>query len=324
MSLAEYLRESWIKRLEEERWAPEEPRGTWASNIGHPCLFYLWATRARWQDATTPDEALMCIFDLGNHYEAYAKDRLRAAGFEILEEQRLYVNEDLNIRGRCDGRIRKADDLAPEALKRRHGVLAEIKGLNDAAWSSVNSIEDMLASSRPWMRKWPHQLAFYVHEAEDDIGLFALINKLTGQPKFIVLELEEFNEHLAVAYRRIARVNGYLTLNRQAPALTYDPLYCARCDWAHICPTAASLTGLGDAIKMSSDHLDTMLGEVDTLEENGKAYQSSRTAVKKMLDETDAWPEDGTSRVLITDTYTVELETRGGRHYWSIKTERGE
>jgi len=322
--LEEYLRRKWMTRLEEERWAPEEPRGTWASNLGHPCLFYLWATRARWEEATTPEPTLMCIFDLGNHYEVYAKAKLRSAGFEILEEQRLYTNEELNIRGRCDGRLRTDDTEAPEVLKTRKGVLCEIKGLNDSAWNSLNTVQDMVDANKPWVRKWPHQLAFYVEEAGDEIGVFAFVNKLTGEPKFIVLEREEWVALLGAAYHRVGRVNGYLELGRQAPPLVFDPLYCNRCDWAHICPAAAKMTGTGEAVHMVSDHLDDHLANVNGLEAEGKAYHSSRDAVKEMLNQSDVWPRDGQIRTLVTGSYTVLLEVKGGRKYWSIQTERGD
>ena len=324
MPLSSYLRQQWMVRLEEERWKPEEPRGTWASNIGHPCLFYLWAQRARWEDATTPEPTLLCIYDLGNHYEAYAKARLRAAGFEVLEEQRLFVNEEFNIRGRCDGRIRTDDPEAPEILKTRGGVLCEIKGINDSDWGKFQTIEDMLSSNKPWARKWPHQLAFYVEEADDEIGVFAFINKMTGEPNFVVLEREKWVALPGAAYHRVGRVNGYLELGRQAPAMAYDPLYCARCDWAHICPTAAAITGSGEAVQMKSDHMDGLLANVNSFKEEGSLYHNSRDAVKEMLNGADVWPENGCTKTLITDGFTLLLEVKGGRKYWSIQTERGE
>lgn len=318
-----YLTGRWIGRLEENRWAPEEPRGHYASNLGHPCLFFLWAHRARWEEATSPETSRLCLFDLGDHYEAYAKAKLRDAGFEVLEEQRLYANEEFNIRGRIDGRIRTNDPEAPEVLRSRHGVLAEIKGLNDADWNKLNTIQDMVESSKPWVRKWPAQLGFYVEEAGDDFGIFAFVNKLTGEPNFILYDREEWTPLLGAAYHRVSRVNGYLKLGRQAPPLTFDPMYCNRCDWSHICPTAAAMTGSGEAVKMSGSQLDKLLEDVWTLEDEGRRYHSGRDAVKAMLVDAGVWPAEGMTRTVITDGFTLLLEMKGGRKHWSIATKRG-
>jgi len=318
-----YLARRWLKRLEEIRWAPEEPRGHWASNIGHPCLFYLWAQRARWAEAVTPEPTRLSLFDLGNHYEAYAKAKLRDAGFQVLEEQRLFVDEEHNIRGRCDGRIRTDDPEAPEILQTRHGIMAEIKGLNDADWGRLNTIKDMVASPKPWVRKWPHQLCFYVEEAGDKLGVFAFVNKLTGEPKFITLDRDKWVPLLDFAYHNLNRVNGYLELGRVAPAIDFDPTYCNRCDWSHICPTAAAVTGSGEAVKMKSQHFDDLIANVDRHKIEGRVWGSSRDSVKRILEESDLWPDDGATRTIITDGFTLLLETKGGRHHWSIKTERG-
>lgn len=323
--VTEYLEFQWRNRLEENRWAPEAPRGTWASNLGHPCLYYLWAQRARWDDATTPEPALLSIFDLGNHYEAYAKAKLRDAGFEILEEQRLYEDEELEIRGRIDGRIRTDDPGAPEILRTRKGVLAEIKGINDSDWSKFNTVEDIVNAGKVWAEKWPAQLLFYVDGAGDDEGVFCFVNKMTGEPKFVMVDLNEWHERiLAPAKQRVSRINGYLSLGVAPKPMTYDPKYCARCDWAHICPTAASMQGAGEAVTMSSKAMDQGLDDVASLEAEGKSYQKSKTQVKAFLDASNAWPEEGFERTLMTDGYILLLKTKNGRHYWSIETERGE
>lgn len=322
-----FVEETWLQRLEEKRRAPEEPLGHWASNVGHPCLFYLWANRALWEQAVMPEPTRLAIYDLGNFYEDFTKEKLADAGFEVLEAQALIVDEELNVRGRCDGRIRTGREGAPEVLTRRKGWLVEIKGINSHDWDKLSKVEDLLASSKPWVRLWPVQLGFYVDRSGDKEGGFIFVNKLTGEPKLVSLTLEgkknAVRDELEAACNRIRRVNGYLALGREAPPLAeFDPLWCQRCDWSHVCPTAARFEGSGEAKVMKSDHFDELLGEVVATEDHGKAYSSNRAAVKKILDDAKVWPEKDGTTVLVTDAFTLALETKGGRHYWNIQTER--
>ncbi len=322
--ISSYLFHKWVGRLRERQRPPEEPTGHWASNLGHPCLFALWAQRARWADQATPEDTLLSIFDLGDFYEEFAKEKVRDSGIKVFSSQVLIADEELNIRGRSDFRVRTDDVEAPEHLKRRHGVIAEIKGINDSDWQSIDCVDAMLESRKPWVRKWPHQLAFYVDKSGEDVGVFVFVSKITGVPKTIELWVEDWRPLLEDAYYRISRVNGYLKLGREAPPLVYDPVFCGRCNWAHICATAATMTGTGEAVTMKSEHLDKQLANVSRHEVEGKAYTSGRDSVKKMLDDTaGAWPKEGITRTLITDAYTLLLETKGGRHYWSVKTKRG-
>jgi len=320
--------------LVRDRGAPWRPANHYASNLGHPCMFYLYAARIRWEEGVQPDTHRLGLFKFGNYMEDIVKDQLRTAGLEVLETQGSAQDPELGISGRIDARIRGTqrtrealaemqyegtyDGEIPEELFAKGGILTEIKGLNDSDFEALRSVDDMVASRKPWIVRWPAQLLFYMHALKQEIGLFLFISKATGLWRPIVARPRP--ELLEECFARIRRVNAYIKIGREAPPIPYNPGLCGRCDWSHICPTAADIRGKSDAVTLSSTMFDSDLRSVDLLERQGKQYAKGRDAVKAALNQMDVWPEERMVTSVITDSYTLLLETRNNKHYWSIKT----
>lgn len=334
--VAEFVEERLLRALDARRQGAQQPTGHYASNIGHPCMFYLWAEQALWEQAVMPPAERAGLFELGNEFERIAKNRLEEAGFEILEQQALVVDEELGIRGRIDWRLRLSQaaiqnagflgDELPLELTRRKGLLVEAKGLNQNDYERIGSVDDMLASEKPWVRKWPSQLLFYVEKSGDEEGAFLFTSKITSAQKVVMVHLAEHGDELAGALARVRRVNSYLKLGKPAPALPYTPGLCARCDWAHVCPTMAKFSSPGEALTLDGSvagPLEAELLATRDLATQGKRYAKARDNVKEMLEVTNLFPEPGEVRLLITPRFTVELSRSGtGKRNWKIAEER--
>jgi hypothetical protein len=181
MRADEFIERRLLDALEVKMRGAEEPTGHYASNIGHPCLYYLWAERAKWDQSTMGDAGRAGLFDLGNEFERICENRLKEAGFEILESQSLVADEELEIRGRIDFRIRLSQtaiqnleffgENVPEELSRRRGLLLEAKGLNQNDYAAIETIGDMIESKKPWVRKCRRSLPTMSIEAATQRGL---------------------------------------------------------------------------------------------------------------------------------------------------------
>lgn len=332
-TVAEFIESRLLGALETRRRGAERPTGHYASNIGHPCMFYLWAAQAKWDQAVMPPAERAGIFELGNEFERIAKGRLEEAGFEILEQQALIEDKQLHIRGRIDFRLKMSQaamqnaaflgDDFPKELTRRRGLLCEAKGLNQNDHESLNTIGDMLESSKPWVRKWPGQLGFYVYRSGDEEGAFILTSKITSAQKVIMLRLADFPALLPDIEDRVRRVNAYLKLGQPAPALPYTPGLCSRCDWAHICPTMARFAEPGEAVTLESEPLEVELAAVRSFAIDASRHAAARKNVKDMLEVTNLFPEIGEERMLITPRFTVKVWRSGaGNRKWEIIEER--
>jgi hypothetical protein len=334
MRADEFIERRLLDALEVKMRGAEEPTGHYASNIGHPCLYYLWAERAKWDQSTMGDAGRAGLFDLGNEFERICENRLKEAGFEILESQSLVADEELEIRGRIDFRIRLSQtaiqnleffgENVPEELSRRRGLLLEAKGLNQNDYAAIETIGDMIESKKPWVRKWPAQLAYYVDRSGDTEGAFIFTSKITSEQKIIMLRLDEHRQLLEDALTRVRRVNAYLRLGHPPTPLPYTPGLCTRCDWAHICPTMAQFEEVGEAVTLKSPPFEAELDSVLDCQLDASRYNAARKNVKEMLEGAKLFPEEpGQERLIITPRFTIKASrTAAGKQAWKIEEER--
>ena len=253
-----------------------------ASRLGDPCERHLYLLLKHWDEVKPHDVGLQHIFDLGNSIEAYAIDRLKEAGFEVVTPTvRSWKIEKPFITGREDVRIKDENgELIP----------CEIKGLSPFEFDKLHTIDDFLNSKKAYVRGYPAQLFVYMYHFEKEKGFFILVNKLTGEIRPIEVTLNyEFGEECLKKAERV-----YKAVETDTPPEACDDIsLCENCNLQHIC---------GECKRIPADvELDDELENLINRKEELKAAKSEYEAVDKEIKE-----RVGTREKVITGTYIIE------------------
>jgi hypothetical protein len=170
------------------------------------------------------------IFDLGNAIEDQAERELKAAGFTLVGHQEYFEDKALELTGRVDFKIEEQRNLYP----------VEVKGLQHWDWEKINCADDMLKSSKPWIRKDPAQLLLDLygeagkpHAGEQ--GLFYIKSKLTLEPKPIWIDWEDYADYLEGILAGFKVANAHVAAGTYPEPMEYDPVFCDKCDFLTLC-----------------------------------------------------------------------------------------
>lgn len=276
-----------LKESLEKQIAVYPCRNLRASNIGHPCERYLYLLLTHWEEQKPHDVGLQSIFNLGNTLEEHTIKNIKEAGYEVFTPACRSWKMDVKggiITGREDIRIKDENgELLP----------VEIKGISPYEFDKLNSIEDFLKSSKSWVVGYPAQLYVYLLYFGKEKGFFALTNKLTGQTKFIDINLDYdlAEQYLAKAeriYKAIAE--------EKIPAACENMKYCESCSLAHICgeqhrtPTDIDL----------DNELDEMINRKQELAEAKREYERLDKQIKERIGEREK---------IITGQYLIERKS---------------
>jgi CRISPR/Cas system-associated exonuclease Cas4 (RecB family) len=248
-----------------------------ASQIGHPCIRFLYFCRANWEERKLPETTLLYIFGEGNLHEDAIIRRLQDAGWEISQQQRDFATKDgTNITGHIDGFITiiQLNDIYP----------LEAKSMSSHIWPKINSQEDMKNSVHTWVRGYPAQLNLYMYLANKDAGVFYLKNKATGEGKSIWMTLDY--DLAEECLRKAEAVNKALEEKKAPPRIPYNPELCNGCDFEHIClPPGEAREGLLiehepviAELLQRREELEAMSREFDKLDKEIKTYAKKRDA----------------------------------------------
>lgn len=195
------------------------------SSIGHPCWRYVYLSITNWEDRPAPDVGLQGIFQLGNTLEAHVIEKIKEAGYEVLTPtRRSFRIEPQGITGREDLRIKdpKTGDLIP----------VEIKSVVPTMFDKLNSFSDFVNSKASHIRTYAAQLQLYMLKFGKEYGFFALINKLTGEIKFIRCEFDY--DYCEGILKKAEYINE--CLEKKTPPDACDEIgLCDKCDLQHIC-----------------------------------------------------------------------------------------
>lgn len=253
-----------------------------ASELGSECERYLVYARTAWEKKLAHTVESEFIFEAGRRIEDEAVDELKAAGFQIIEQQRSFEWREYNITGHMDLKISQDGKTA---------YPCEIKSMNQFIFQKINTIEDMMESNKPWVRKYPAQLYLYMLMSDTDLGLFYLKDKATHQPKEIWVPLDYgYAEGLI---QRAERVNKHVeagTLPEGHPGAS-----CGFCGFRHLCLPDQDF-GPGVVI-MDDTELEEKLKRRSELEAAKKEYDALDKGVK-------GWAK-GKENVVIGD-YLIE------------------
>ncbi len=257
--IAEYLasqRKSW------------QPAGNYAYNAGHPCARHLVYQRLNWQEKPLLGTTTLLIFREGDLHEKAVLQLLTDAGIEVVETQRPFEIKEIQLRGRIDGRTKIDDRKVP----------TEIKSMNPHDFEKINSGEDMLASTKVWIRGYMTQMMLYLLGMNEEEGLFILKNKVNGELKFIIVKLDY--EYAEKEWKKLESVNKHVAASTY-PDRIEDRSVCVRCDFRHLClPDEAS-----DVLAISDDaELVSLLEEREKLRDVAKDYEAIDKRVKELLE----------------------------------------
>lgn len=244
-----------------------------ASNIGHPCERYLYLLIKHWDQQKPIDVSTQNIFDLGNKIEEYAISKFKEAGFEVITPAvRNWKIDDPYITGREDFMLKNPEngELIP----------VEVKGISPFEFDKLNTIQDFLNSKRHYIRGYPMQLLTYMWKYSKSLGLFAIVNKLTGEVKPINLFLKDHEQLMLDMLEKAGRVNKAVKEDKM-PEPINDPSVCEYCPLAHIC-------GHSTAVPVDvevDDELDDLIDERDSLKESKKKYEELDDEIKAKVGE---------------------------------------
>ena len=255
-----------------------------ASNLGHPCERYLYLLIKHWDEQKPHDVGLQNIFDLGNALEEHTINNIKEAGFEVVTPT--VRSWKIDVRG---GIITGREDIR---IKDENGELlpVEIKGLSPFEFDKLNSVEDFLNSKKTYIRGYPAQLFVYMLKFGKEKGFFALTNKLTGETKFIEVNLDyEYGEQMLSKAERV-----YAALEANEPPAACDDIFvCENCPLAHICGEVRRVPTDVDL----DDELDALIDRRSELAEAKKQYEEIDKQIKAKV---------GERAKIITGHYLIE------------------
>ena len=239
-----------------------------ASEIGHPCAKYLTLLRTNWADRSPHDVGLQFIFDRGNAVEERALSDIAKAGFRVVETQRPFEWKEYELTGMIDAKVEADGGLYP----------LEVKALSPYVWPSLNTIEDFHRSNRLWIRKYPAQLMIYLLMAEEERGIFYIVNGMNWEPKCVWVELDY--EYADKILNKIKAVNQHIK-DGTFPEGIADPDICPDCPFISTCLPEI----IRDPISIDDDpELEEELERWEELKPYNKEYEKLDKALKVKLE----------------------------------------
>jgi len=273
------------EHLQKERksWAPA---CNYASSAGHPCARKLVYDRLNWREKLLPEPTKLLIFREGNLHEEAVLRLLSDVGLQIVETQRPFEWEQLQVRGRIDGRLKENGRLIP----------VEIKSSNSYDFEALNTQEDLLNSSKWWVRGYLGQFQLYLLMANEPDGIMLIKDKQSGRIKQINIVLDyEYAEKIA---KKLELVNDCVE-NKTYPERIIDRSVCQYCDFRHIClPDEES-----EQIEITdNEEILELLEERERLKDAAKDYEK---VDKKLKDAYFKNMKDGT--YLVDGKFQVKI-----------------
>lgn len=203
---------------------------TGAGAAGDPCIRRLAYERLYPEEALPDNEDLAMLFKHGNWVEKEVLSELADAGYEIIEQQRPFVDRDLMVKGKIDGKV-----LLHFNGKRMKPPF-EIKGYAPTTWNRINSAKDLLESAQPYLKKVPAQLMLYIILDKDnsaDAGVLYMKNKLTGAVKQIIVPYDKAYADWLLNRLKVLREH---VVRKELPArIDFDETVCGKCPFRGTC-----------------------------------------------------------------------------------------
>jgi hypothetical protein len=245
------------------------------SSVGHPCNRYVYLCITNYADRKPPDETLQSIFAVGNALEALVIEKVKEAGYEVITPTyRSFRIEPQGITGRDDLRIKDpvTGDLIP----------VEVKSISPFEFDKLNCFDDFAKNKKPYIRAYAAQIQLYMLHFGKEYGFFALINKLTGQIKFIRCEFDY--DYCEKVLAKADYINDCLKA-KEPPEACDEIGLCENCDLAHICgtckriPVDVELDDELDKLIKRQNELSKAVNEYNAVDREIKAKVGEREKV---------------------------------------------
>lgn len=268
------------------------------SSVGHPCNRYVYLCITNYADRKPPDETLQSIFAVGNALEALVIEKVKEAGYEVITPTyRSFRIEPQGITGRDDLRIKDPEtgDLIP----------VEVKSISPFEFDKLNSFEDFANHKKPYVRAYAAQIQLYMLHFGKEYGFFALINKLTGQIKFIRCEFDY--DYCEKILSKADYINECLTA-KEPPEACDEIGLCENCDLAHICGTCKR-TPVDVEL---DDELDKLINRKTELSKAVNEYYAVDKEIKEKVGEREKVLTGGyiiERKPVTKEAYTVPAST---------------
>jgi len=301
----------------------------YASELGHPCPRYLCYRQVAWRRQKKITPRLKMLFQVGNeHGEAVVRilqdafrdnQQWRSTLVEQMEVP-LPENDD-GVHGRIDCVLKFPMNTETERMSCY--IPTEVKGMADATYNKINSVQDMLTDPATYVNKYPAQLTMYCHYAEVPHGLFVWRNKQTGAIKGIPLDYDpKYAEGLVKKARLVKRsVEKFKRAKtdegkeKSLPdRIKWRGRVCGRCDFLGVClPDMDQTAGIENLLGDTELH-DCLVNRMECLEASKvfkKADKELKDHLKTICDEMEV----GETKTLLLPSFDVEVKIQGMTQY---------
>ena len=157
-----------------------EPRSTTASSLGYRCERRLVYARTQPHQADPIGDELCSIFEEGDIHQAQVRAELIELGFEALQAERPFRDEELEIGGRIDGMLPLSDEHRAEL------VPVEIKSCSGTPPDTADGLRDHLGI----YGRYYAQMQIYLYLTATSYGIFLFKDKITGLWTLVVVTLD--------------------------------------------------------------------------------------------------------------------------------------
>lgn len=253
------------------------------SSIGHPCNRYVYLSITNWEDKPAPDVGLQGIFGLGNTLETHVIEKIKEAGYEVITPTaHSFRIEPQGITGREDLRIKDNDtgELIP----------VEVKSISPFEFDKLNCFADFANHKKYYIRQYAAQIQLYMLKFGKEYAFFALINKLTGEIKFVRVEFDY--DYCEKVLAKADYINECLA-SKTVPEACDEIGLCENCDLAHIC---------GECKRIPADievdgELEELINRKQELAPFKKQYDEVDKQIKSLVGEREK---------IVTGSYLIE------------------
>jgi len=194
-----------------------------ASDLGHPCLRYLYHCRLDWTRRQLTSPKMQKIYLEGYEQERSVIRLLLDLGFRIEDQGKSFAIPHFNITGRIDGIISNGD----------MNTGFEVKSMEHYTFDAVNSVDDFKNPKRPWLAKSLAQVTLYMAMAHKSSWLFILKNKSRLDIKLIEVDFD-MDLYNSLIEKAII-INEAIDLKRPPAPIPYSSFHCEECPFNHLC-----------------------------------------------------------------------------------------
>ncbi len=189
-------------------------------------------------------------------------------------------------------------------------IPVEVKAMAPYTFDEINDIDDMLTSSKYYIKKYPAQLLIYLYLENREIGLFYWENKVNFDFKLFEVYAMSYTDYVESLLQKAEKVNKFVAEYQKNDKIEYperikDLDICETCQFRHICEPEKPL--IKEAEKIDEQHsaeLIELIQRREELKDVKKDYEACDKKIKKIL------KDIGLQKNVILGNYIIEAKLR--------------